>query len=104
MFNRIINGKNKNRSEKNSSMAKVEMYSTVHCPYCRLARQFLDKKGVEYIEFLIDKERHLRQEMEDRSKRTSVPQIFINGEHVGGFEDLAELDIDGELDALLNPG
>lgn len=89
-------------TEANNNSAKVEMYGTVHCPYCRLARQFLEKKGIQYIEFLIDKERHLREEMENRSRRTSVPQIFINGEHVGGFEDMAELDIDGELEILLD--
>jgi len=80
---------------------KVEMYCTRTCTYCHLARQLLDKKGVEYTEFYIDKERHLREEMEGRSSGTSVPQIFIDGKHIGGFEDMAELDMDGELDPLL---
>jgi glutaredoxin 3 len=81
--------------------AKIEMYCTGTCPYCHFARQLLDKKGVEYTEYYIDQERHLREEMEGRSSGTSVPQIFIDGKHIGGFEDMAELDMDGELDSLL---
>ncbi|NOX43860.1 MAG: glutaredoxin 3 [Gammaproteobacteria bacterium] len=90
-----------NITRKTKLKFKVEIYSTARCPYCQLARQFLDKKGIQYIEFFIDKESHLREEMIARSDRTSVPQIFIDGEHVGGFEDMAELDVDGELDSLL---
>ncbi len=80
---------------------KVEMYCTARCPYCVFARQFLDKKGVGYTEFLIDNKSHLRDEMISRSSRTSVPQIFIDGVHVGGFDDMAELDSHGGLDSLL---
>ena len=80
---------------------KVEMYGTVRCPYCLFARRFLDEKGVGYTEFLIDNESHLRDEMISRSNRTSVPQIFIDGVHVGGFDDMAELDLQGGLDLLL---
>ena len=92
---------NDNNSE--TEEVKVIMYSTVHCPYCRLARQFFDKREVGYTEIMVDKERGMREEMEQRSNRTSVPQIFINGFHVGGFEDLADLDLEGDLEALLNP-
>lgn len=77
------------------------MYSTALCPYCTRARSLLDKKGVHYTEFRVDKEPSLRDEMERRSQRTSVPQIFIGETHVGGFDDLAELDIDDELDEML---
>lgn len=100
-FNKPSSGSAADSQTETGAAANVEMYGTVHCPYCRLARQFLDKKGVKYTEFLIDRHRQLRDEMEQRSRRTSVPQIFIDGEHIGGFEDLAELDIDGELDELL---
>jgi glutaredoxin 3 len=80
---------------------KVEVYSTALCPYCSRARHLLEKKGVEFLEYRVDKDPNLRSEMEQRSQRTSVPQIFIGGRHIGGFDDMAELDIDGELDALL---
>jgi glutaredoxin 3 len=80
---------------------KVEVYSTALCPYCSRARHLLEKKGVEFVEYQVDKDPNLRSEMEQRSQRTSVPQIFIGGRHIGGFDDMAELDIDGELDALL---
>jgi glutaredoxin 3 len=80
---------------------KVEVYSTALCPYCSRARHLLEKKGVEFVEYRVDKDPGLRSEMEQRSQRTSVPQIFIGGRHIGGFDDMAELDIDGELDALL---
>ena len=79
----------------------VVMYSTGHCPYCVRARRLLDAKGVDYTDIRIDIQRELRAEMEQRSGRTSVPQIFIGERHVGGFEDMVELDIDGELDELL---
>ena len=83
------------------STVKVEMYSTALCPYCARARMLFDKKGVKYTEYRIDNEAGLREEMINRSKRTSVPQIFIDDKHVGGFDDLAELDVDNELDGLL---
>lgn len=87
--------------DKLPQLNKVVMYGTTSCPYCRLARQLFEKRGIEYTEYIIDRERHLREEMESLSNRTSVPQIFINDGHVGGFEELAELDMDGELNTLL---
>ena len=80
---------------------KVEMYSTGLCPYCVRARMLLEKKGVTFIEYRIDKEVDLRGEMEQRSRRSSVPQIFINDKHVGGYDDIASLDRNDELDVLL---
>lgn len=82
-------------------MPKVIMYSTGSCPYCTRARRLLDAKGVQYTELRVDLEPHYRPEMEARSKRFTVPQVFIDELHVGGFDDLSELDMDGELDALL---
>jgi len=82
-------------------MPKVVIYSTAVCPYCMRARKLLDKKNAEYIDIRIDHEPQYRTEMEAKSGRTSVPQIFIDDYHVGGFDDLSELDFDGKLDELL---
>jgi len=71
------------------------------CSYCSRARYLLQKKGVQFIEYPVDTDYTLRQEMERRSHRTSVPQIFIDNRHIGGFDDMVELDLDGELDTLL---
>lgn len=65
------------------------------------ARRFLKSKGVEYQEILVGSNRELRAEMEQKSGRTSVPQIFINNEPVGGYDDIARLEQMGELDQLL---
>ncbi|HEY0720000.1 MAG TPA: glutaredoxin 3 [Gammaproteobacteria bacterium] len=81
---------------------KVEIYSTQTCPYCVRARSLLAKKGVEYIEYRVDLQPDLRGEMTQRSGGgTSVPQIFIDGRHIGGCDDMFELDFEGELDKLL---
>ncbi len=83
-------------------MPTVTLYTTAHCPYCIRARILLDKKGVEYNDIRIDEKPEMREEMERLSNGvTSVPQIFIDDFHVGGFDDLAELDMDGELDKRL---
>lgn len=82
-------------------MPQVTMYTTASCPFCVRARILLDKKGVAYTDIRIDEQPEIRPEMERLSGRSSVPQIFIDEFHVGGFDDLAELDIDGELDERL---
>ena len=83
-------------------MPSVVVYCTTHCPYCMRARTLLDKKGVAYSEINLDSQPEKRPEMEKLSGgRTSVPQIFIDDFHVGGFDDMAELDMDGELDQKL---
>ncbi len=82
-------------------MPEVVMYSTRLCPYCIRARMLLDRKGVEYVDIRIDQEPDRRPEMEARSGRTTVPQIFIGGRHVGGCDDIYALEHAGELDALL---
>ncbi len=82
-------------------MAQIEMYSTATCPYCVRAKNLLIKKGVEFIEINVDNEVGRRSEMEQRAQRSSVPQIFIDDFHVGGFDDMVELDMDGELDRRL---
>lgn len=84
-------------------MAKVEMYCTAVCPYCIRAEQLLTKKGVTEIEKIrVDIDRDRFQEMMERSGgRRTVPQIFIGDKHVGGYDDMVELDMEGDLVPLL---
>ncbi len=82
-------------------MPKVVVYSTRVCPYCERAKSLLNRKGVKFKEFKIDQDMSLMQEMVERSKRRTVPQIFIDDYHVGGYDDMAELDSTGKLDQLL---
>ena len=82
-------------------MAKVEVYSSAHCPYCVMAKQLLDRKGVEYKEIRVDKDVSKRQEMMKKSRQRTVPQIFINNEAVGGYTDLLALERSQRLDGLL---
>jgi glutaredoxin 3 len=77
------------------------MYSTRICPYCRMAERLLAKKGVEPERVLVDDNPARREEMTRLTGRTSVPQIFVGVHHVGGYTELAELDREGKLDALL---
>ncbi len=83
--------------------ARVEIYATPFCPYCMRARDLLDRKGVEYTEIRVDRDLDARREMETRSRQRTVPQIFIDGRHLGGFDDLHALDRNGSLDPLLFP-
>jgi glutaredoxin 3 len=83
-------------------MARVEMYTTTFCPYCARARSLFESKGVEWEEIDLYAQSERREEMVQRANgRTTVPQIFIDGEHVGGSDDLAALDRAGKLDAKL---
>ncbi len=83
--------------------ALVVMYVTPICPYCERAKSLLKKKGVDFKLIDVSADAYLRQEMIDRSQgRQTVPQIFINGRHVGGSDDLHDLEKKGELDKWLN--
>jgi glutaredoxin 3 len=83
-------------------MAEVEMYTTMFCPYCSRARALLRAKGAAFVDIDIGEEAERRAEMIRRAGgRTTVPQIFINGEHIGGCDDLMALDRAGELDPRL---
>jgi glutaredoxin 3 len=82
-------------------MAKVEIYTTPWCGYCARAKGLLEKKGVAYEEMDVMEDGPKRTEMRTRSKRSTVPQIFINGQHIGGSDELAELERAGRLDAML---
>jgi glutaredoxin 3 len=83
-------------------MAAVEIYTTMFCPYCHRAKKLLESKGVAYREIAVDADANARMKMMERSGgRRTVPQIFIDGQHVGGSDELAALDRAGKLDALL---
>ena len=83
-------------------MAKVIMYSTGVCPFCLMAERLLKSKGVADIEKIrVDLEPQRRSEMMERTGRRTVPQIYVNDRHVGGYDDLAALDRAGGLDPLL---
>ena len=83
-------------------MPRIEIYSTLFCPYCARAKSLLERKGVQYINFDIIEDASKREEMQKRAGgRTSVPQIFIDGEHIGGCDDLYTLDRAGKLDGKL---
>lgn len=83
-------------------MAKVELYTTQWCGYCARARALLSKKGVDFIEIDVDADGAKREEMIQRSGGgLTVPQIFIDDEHIGGCDDLVALDQAGELDSKL---
>ena len=82
-------------------VAKVLMYGTRICPYCRMAERLLEKKGVQAEKVMVDQNPARREEMVRLTGRTSVPQIFIGTAHVGGYTELAGLERVGQLDALL---
>lgn len=83
-------------------MANVVMYTTGYCPYCVNAERLLTNKGVmEINKIRIDEAPELRNEMMEKTGRRTVPQIYINEQHIGGFDDLRALDLAGELEPLL---
>jgi glutaredoxin 3 len=84
-------------------MAKIEIYTQPWCPFCARALGLLQKKGVEFQEIEAPSGTPQRAEAQQRSGgRTSVPQIFIDGQHIGGCDDLLALDRAGKLDAMLH--
>jgi glutaredoxin 3 len=82
-------------------MKAVEIYTTRTCPYCVAAKGLLTKKGVAFTDIDVGGDPALRAKMTQRAGRTSVPQIFIAGSHIGGCDDLHALDRAGKLDAML---
>lgn len=84
------------------SAPKVLMYTTGFCPYCIWARRLLSNKGVDFEDIRVDQYPERRPEMEEKSRRTSVPQIFIGDLHIGGFDDMSALDKAGRLDAIIS--
>ena len=83
-------------------MAEVKMYGSELCSYCTAARMLLKRKGVDYADILVSRDSESREEMERLSGKRTVPQIFIDGQSIGGFDELYELEQEGELDRLLN--
>ena len=85
-------------------MVKVEIYTSAMCGYCTRAKNLLEKKGVKFVEYDVTFDSGKRQEMNTRTGKTAVPQVFINDEPVGGYSDLVEFDLDDELDNMLGLG
>ena len=85
---------------KRTTAPRVELYLTAYCGYCRAAVGLLESRGVAFEATRVDTDPARRREMETRSGRRTVPQIFIGGRHVGGYDDLRLLDQRGELDGL----
>ncbi len=84
-------------------MANVIMYTTGYCPYCANAERLLQSKGVTEINKIqIDTDPTLRMEMMEKTGRRTVPQIYIDDQHIGGFDDLRALDLAGGLEPLLS--
>lgn len=83
-------------------MANIEIYTKTTCPYCIRAKQLLSSKGVTFHEIPIDEHGIQREEMIARSGRSTVPQIFINNQHIGGCDDLHDLNARNGLDSLLS--
>lgn len=84
-----------------ASESSVLIYETGLCGFCAAAKKLLDRKGVSYQTIRVDIDPEQRNVMVERSGRQTVPQIFVGDHHVGGFDDLYELESDGNLDALL---
>lgn len=82
-------------------MPEIVIYTSQTCGYCQRAKRLLERKGVSYDEIRVDVDADRWREMSSRSGRDTVPQLFVGERHVGGFDDMVELDLDGELDALL---
>ena len=83
-------------------MAKIEVYSGPRCPYCVRVKQLFDKKGVEYIDYDVSQDDTKRTEMMERANGArTIPQVFIDGTHYGGSDDIHALDKDGKLDGLI---
>jgi len=86
-------------------VAEVEVYSSLMCPFCWRAKRLLKKKGVAFTEIGVDGRPQARREMRERAGgRATVPQIFIDGAAIGGSDELAALEVSGELDRLLGIG
>lgn len=85
-------------------MAEVTIYTTRYCPYCRAATALLGEKGVAFTEVDVTGDDAARGELSRRTGRHTVPQVFIGGRSVGGYDDIAALDRTGRLDELLKGG
>lgn len=82
-------------------MPEIVIYTSRSCPYCTMAKRLLERKGARYNEIDVDSRPGLREELMEKSRRRTVPQIYIGDFHVGGFDDLHALDMKQQLDPLL---
>lgn len=82
-------------------MPEIIIYTAPSCPYCTMAKKLLERKGAVYTEINVDSRPGLREEMMEKTKRRTVPQIYIGDRHIGGFDDLHALDMQNQLDPLL---
>jgi glutaredoxin 3 len=85
-------------SNESDNVSGIVMYESDWCGFCRAARRLLDSKGWSYESLNVDGNAPLRAKMQEITGRTSVPQIFFGDQHIGGFDDIAALEQDGELD------
>ena len=85
-------------------MPEIIIYTSNLCPYCTMAKRLLTGKGVTYKELNVDKTPGLREEMMQKTRRRTVPQIYIGEQHIGGFDELRALDLKKGLDPLLLAG
>jgi len=83
-------------------MSHIEIYTKSYCPFCKRAKALLDSKGVTYSEYEVSTDENLQHEMRTRSERRTVPQVFIDGQHIGGSDDLLIAEQSGLLDKLLD--
>ena len=84
-------------------MGKTEIYTKNYCPFCHRAKELLEIKGVSFVEYDVTDDPELERQMRQRAGRHTVPQIFIDENHIGGCDDLFALDEEGGLDHLLKP-
>jgi glutaredoxin 3 len=87
--------------KKEAPVAKVVVYSKDYCPYCTRAKKLLSEKGVPFEEIMVDQDPQLFTDLKKKSGMLTVPQIFINDQLIGGFNELSELESQGKLDSLL---
>ena len=94
-----------NRSIHDSAIQKVEIYTWRFCPFCIRAKALLNEKGVQFTEYSIDGDEYARTKMAERAGgRRTLPQIFINGEGIGGCDELYELEKNNELNEIIGIG
>ena len=82
-------------------MNTVEIYTKSYCPFCHRAKALLTSKGITFVEYEISSDLALQEQMQQRSSRHTVPQVFINNRHIGGSDELAQANTSGLLDELL---
>jgi glutaredoxin 3 len=82
-------------------MSEIIIYTGRLCPYCTMAKRLIERKGASYTEIDVDSEPGLRQDLMEKTKRRTIPQIYIGDRHIGGFDDLQAMDYRNELDPLL---